>query len=182
MNIYLWIIALSWLTFFSYWLISARKVKKVIQRGSNERFGFIIILVVISLLFLHFFPNFHVFPHTRLLQQIGAILCVVGVAFAVWARAHLGKNWNREPSIQEKHELVTSGPYQFVRHPIYTGILLMYIGTSFVAGLIWLVIFIFLSYKFIQRIRVEEGYMMQLFPQAYPEYKKRTKALIPFIW
>jgi protein-S-isoprenylcysteine O-methyltransferase Ste14 len=183
MTMYHWIIFLSWIAFFSYWLISAKGSKKVIQRGPHrERYGSVAILVVITLVFLYFFPDFHIFPRTVAFQQAGAILCAVGVAFAIWARIHLGRNWNKEPSIQEEHELVTSGPYRLVRHPMYTGMLLAFIGTSFVAGLIWLVVFIFLSYKFIRRIPVEEAFMMQLFPQTYPEYKKRTKALIPFIW
>ncbi len=85
-------------------------------------------------------------------------------------------------SQKENPELVTAGPYRFVRHPIYTGMLLASFGSAFVAGTIWWIIFIVSGVYFIYSHTKEELLMTKEFPQAYPEYMKRTKALIPFIW
>ena len=115
-------------------------------------------------------------------QLIGVILCAAGIAIAIWARVYLGRNWSGTPSIKEGHELVTSGPYRFVRHPIYTGMILAFLGSALVAGIIWSVVFLFFTINFLYRIPVEERYMTQLFPDQYPEYKKKTRALVPFIW
>ncbi len=115
-------------------------------------------------------------------QALGAVLCVAGIAFAIWARWHLGRNWSATPSIKEGHELVASGPYRFVRHPIYTGIILALLGSALTNSVIWVAFFIIFTINFIARIPIEERYMLQLFPGEYPEYKKRTKALIPFVW
>jgi protein-S-isoprenylcysteine O-methyltransferase Ste14 len=78
---------------------------------------------------------------------------------------------------------VTSGPYHFVRHPIYTGMAFALIGSAFAVGdLSWLVFYLALIIMFTCRIHVEEKFMTETFPDQYPEYKKRTKMLIPFIW
>ena len=77
---------------------------------------------------------------------------------------------------------MTSGPYRFLRHPIYTGMLAALLGTAFLAGWFWIMVFIVATLVFIRRIQIEEGYMVKLFPAAYPEYKNTTKALVPFLW
>jgi protein-S-isoprenylcysteine O-methyltransferase Ste14 len=174
-----------WLIFVVYWGISAIGVKKNVH-GKNRwvrGVGFRIFLVVAVILLINFFGNYQtqaVFGPAG--QAIGVVLVAVGIAFAIWARRHLGTNWTGYPAMKENHELVTSGPYSFVRHPIYTGMLLAVFGSALVSGVIWLLFFIVFTIMFIWRIKVEEGFMMKLFPDVYPEYKKRTKALIPFVW
>jgi protein-S-isoprenylcysteine O-methyltransferase Ste14 len=174
-----------WVTFIVYWAVSAIGVKKNVQGTSWGR-SFIIrvLLIVIILQFLQA-TSFGLFLDTQFsygLQVAGVILCGGGVAFAIWARRHLGRDWSGTPSIKEGHELVTSGPYRFVRHPIYTGMILALFGSALVNGFMWVIVFILLTIVFLLRIPKEEGYMMQLFPDRYPEYKKQTKALIPFVW
>jgi protein-S-isoprenylcysteine O-methyltransferase Ste14 len=178
-----WIIGLLWLAFWIVWVVSARSKKKVLERKKSEPHYWLILLVIVVTVFSQMF-NFRpgVLWRGPLASDIGIVLCFVGLAFAVWARFHLGRNWNKEPSIQENHELVTSGPYRFVRHPIYTGIILALVGSAVALGPIWLIIFFVLTFVFVTRIRTEEGFMMRLFPDQYSEYKKRTKALIPFVW
>jgi protein-S-isoprenylcysteine O-methyltransferase len=115
------------------------------------------------------------------LPAIGSMLCVAGIALAIWARLHLGRNWSPAPALKEGHELVTSGPYRLVRHPIYTGILTALLGSSLVsiAALIALVV---VGAMFIWRVGAEEKLMMQQFPNEYPQYKRNTRALIPYVW
>ncbi len=113
---------------------------------------------------------------------LGAILSFVGIAFAVWARYHLGKNWGMPMSVKDHPELVTTGPYRYVRHPIYTGVILSAIGTALVVGDWWICILALMCIYFIFSALQEEKLMAAEFPNQYPEYKKRSKMLIPFIF
>jgi len=181
--IYNSLIILCWLTFVAYWLISARGRKKVIQR-SNPRRRYIALLLIVLVIAYTYQPYYHIrlIPHLDWLEILGVILCALGISISIWARHHLGKNWSGTPSIQQDHELVTSGPYRLVRHPIYTGLLLAMLGSSLVNDSAWIIIFAINCFVFVRRVFVEEKIMMQLFPHQYREYKKRTKALIPFVW
>ena len=120
-------------------------------------------------------------PASLLVSMLGVILCAAGVSFAVWARVHLGMIWGMPMSLREKPELVTSGPYQFVRHPIYSGFLIAMFGTALVDGMIWFLAFIIMGIYFIYSATREEKMMAEQFPDKYPEYKKRTKMLVPFV-
>src|SRR6185503_8446049 len=111
----------------------------------------------------------------------GDACAVVGITFAIWARYTLGRNWGMPMSVKEKPELVTSGPYALVRHPIYTGVLLALLGSTFVVGLWWLIIFAVGTIYFLYSAAREEALMMKEFPNEYPAYKARTKMLIPLI-
>jgi protein-S-isoprenylcysteine O-methyltransferase Ste14 len=104
------------------------------------------------------------------------------MAVLVSARQHLGRNWSQTVSAKEGHELVTSGPYRYVRHPMYAGGLIAAIGSAIVCGGAFVFLLILLDVIFLWRVGAEDKLMEQQFPNEYPDYKKRTKALIPFIW
>jgi protein-S-isoprenylcysteine O-methyltransferase Ste14 len=179
------LVYLLWLIFILYWIISAIGVKKNIRTGEWRRdAGIRILLIIIIVVLLQISSSWKIFAYQSDLgvQAVGLVLCVAGIAFAIWARIHLGKNWSGTPSMKEGHELITSGPYRFVRHPIYTGMLVALVGSALASGVIWLAILVVFLFNFLYRLPIEERYMMQLFPKEYPEYKKRTKKLIPFIW
>lgn len=110
------------------------------------------------------------------------ILCVAGLAFAIWARVVIGRNWSGAVTLKEDHQLVERGPYRLVRHPIYTGILSMCVATAIVlghlAGSIGVAI-VFVSF-WIKLIR-EEKVMLNRFPDKYAAYRQRVKRLIPFV-
>ncbi|HEX8994105.1 MAG TPA: isoprenylcysteine carboxylmethyltransferase family protein, partial [Candidatus Paceibacterota bacterium] len=120
-------------------------------------------------------------PWSAPLAVFGVLLCVFGIGYAIWARWHLGKNWSPAPALKEKHELVTSGPYRYVRHPIYTGTLIAALGSG-IADPYWFFMFALMLVMFVRRVFVEERLMMQEFPEQYPQYKKHTWALIPWVW
>lgn len=114
-------------------------------------------------------------------QWVGLALCLAGFGFAIWARMHLGRNWGMPMSLRQGHELVTSGPYAYVRHPIYTGILLAMIGSTLARGLAWLLPLFLGFVYFLFSARTEEKMMVAQFPDAYPAYRQRTRMLIPFL-
>lgn len=178
---------LLWIAFIVYWWVSAIGVKKNIEgrswaRGAGLRILFVVAIILILQASSSITPSgFWGYRFGYGTELAGAILCAAGIAFAIWARVHLGRDWSPTPSIKEGHELVTTGPYRFVRHPIYTGMILALFGSALVNGVVWFIVFVVFSVMFLWRIPIEEGYMMRLFPDQYPEYKKRTKAIIPFI-
>jgi protein-S-isoprenylcysteine O-methyltransferase Ste14 len=181
------LISIFWGIWIAYWLISSFNVKKNLRlSGSWAKTWVLRVAVIIAILILlgQFGPrNFLNYQPSAAIATLGVILCGLGLAFAIWARVHLGRNWSGVPSLKEDHELITSGPYSFVRHPIYTGAITALFGTALALGsLFWYIFFLAISIMFIWRIPVEEQLMMETFPNQYPEYKKRAKALIPFVW
>jgi protein-S-isoprenylcysteine O-methyltransferase Ste14 len=182
------IINICWGLFLLVWVVAALFTKRTIYRqGTSERFRYMIPIVVgWFLLFrgqrLPAPLNLRVIPQTDELLTAAAILCVVGVAICLWARAVLGRNWSGIVTLKEEHELVLRGPYRFVRHPIYTGLLTMLTGTAIyqghLGGIIGMgLVFVSLWIKLIG----EEGLMLKQFPDQYPEYQLRVNRLIPFI-
>jgi len=134
MELLSWLPLVFWIFLWTYWFISAFRAKKSVHMKSFWVWQFGIRLVILALV-LYIFRTGHggvftylfsnqlsaLLPASLLVSMLGVILCAAGVSFAVWARVHLGMNWGMPMSLREKPELVTSGPYQFVRHPIYSG-------------------------------------------------------------
>lgn len=121
-------------------------------------------------------------PHSLALDTTALAVTLLGAAFAIWSRVTLGRNWSSVPQVKEQHELVVKGPYRIVRHPIYTGLILTVVGTALALdkGIgLFMAALVFASYWL--KSRVEEKLMMEAFPDQYPEYRRRVKALIPGI-
>ena len=128
--------------------------------------------------------DLQVTPHIAILGVVGLVLDLVGIGFAMWARLALGTNWSGMfMTIKQGHELVQTGPYAIVRHPIYAGLLLAMAGTALTigtlscylgvaAGLVALMI----------RVSIEENLMREQFDETHEAYRRRTKKLIPFVW
>lgn len=112
--------------------------------------------------------------------QAGVALCVVGLAFATWARVTLGRSWGMPMSLHDSPELVTSGPYRFVHHPIYTGLAAMLIGTALVYPLAVVPAVVMIAYSLFSAVR-EERDMQNRLGDAYRDYKKPSKMLVPFV-
>jgi protein-S-isoprenylcysteine O-methyltransferase Ste14 len=116
----------------------------------------------------------------QLWAALGAALTLIGLLFTVWARVYLGRNWSGVASVKSDHELVTGGPYALVRHPIYTGLLLAFIGSALAVGELRGVLAVSLALiAIIHRIVVEEQFMRQQFGAAYAAYAQRVPALVP---
>ena len=175
------VILVGWVAFWVYWLAASVGVKAGRTRWTQVggiRVG--IILVVLLLVRLRAFQG-HVASDDPWLQGIGLAVFVLGLALAVWARIYLGRNWGMPMSHKIDPELVTTGPYRRIRHPIYSGIILAMIGTTIAVSPFWLVAVAALGAYFLYSAVMEERYMAGLFPDSYPAYKRSSKMLIPFI-
>lgn len=114
---------------------------------------------------------------------VGAAVTVGGLLFAVWARRHLGSNWSRSVTIKQDHELITSGPYALVRHPIYTGILTGFLGTAIALSQVrGFIAFILVFLVIWAKLRMEEQWMHSQFGETYTTYVSQTAALVPYLF
>jgi len=182
-----WLHPVIWIAWLVYWKISARGVKAAVrQETPGQRISHFGPLWAAALLFS--FPNRfprlgqHVFPISGTTFLIGTLILIVGLLFSVWARVALGTNWSATVTVKQDHELIESGPYHWVRHPIYTGILAGFIGsaiaqdrwTSFLA-----VALVFAGFWF--KLLREEAWMRETFGDRYAAYSQHTARLIPFV-
>lgn len=176
------VIFAGWVAFWIYWLAASVGVKAGHTRWARfAGFRIAAILIILLLLRLKLFKA-HTVTTDPVLQGAGLAIFVLGLALAVWARVYLGRNWGMPMSQKADPELVTSGPYHSIRHPIYTGVILAMIGTTIAVSLYWLIAVALIGSYFIYSAVVEERSMTQLFPDSYPAYKRSTKMLIPFIY
>ena len=177
------VIGVGWVIFWVGWFAASAGAKRGQRgRGNWARFAgvrVVLILVVVLLVRLRVL-NGHGVGYVRdpVLWGVGLAIWVLGLGLAVWARIYLGRNWGMPTSTKEDPELVTSGPYRTIRHPIYTGILLAMIGSAIAVGVWWLIA-VALIWYFIYSAFVEERNMTRLFPSAYPEYQQLTKMRSP---
>lgn len=173
------------LALIAYWGICARKVKKDRVRKTIP-WNWLLLVGVATLAVLSDrlpFSQMRLVPPSRAVMLIGIALEVAGVALAVWGRRQLGANWSSAASVKEGHELVISGPYRLVRHPIYAGFLWAMLGAALTSkGLAWVAGLAILIPVFVYRMHVEEKLMVAEFPDQYPQLQRRTRRVIPFVW
>jgi protein-S-isoprenylcysteine O-methyltransferase Ste14 len=178
-----------WVAFLFYWLIKAigTKTTQRLEPAGSRVLRAVIFVVAIVLFSTTRIPvswlYLQLWPAGLWAFWVGAGVTAAGVFFAVWAREHLGRNWSGSVTIKQDHELITSGPYRAVRHPIYTGILGGMLGTAIalaqVRGFI-AVGLIFFSYWV--KLRIEEQWMRSQFGEKYAKYAQRTAALVPYLF
>lgn len=191
MTIYNWIIIALWLALIGYWAISAVGVKRntggarAWWREIGLRLGALVLILFVLRIsgFSHVWRNAWIYTvnTSMLMGLIGLVLCALGVGLAVAGRAYLGRNWGMPMSRKQDPELVTSGPYAVIRHPIYSGLLLAMLGSAIGVSVVWMLPLIFGTAYFIYSARREEKLMTEQFPEQYPAYKRRTKMLVPYV-
>ena len=187
------LIALLWAVWLVVWIVAGFFVKRTQRRGALgatllERAP---ILVGFFLFLLpHWMPRRLPSALTHRLLEEGPVLALValalifgGVVFSIWARAHLGRNWSGEVMVKVGHSLITSGPYRWVRHPIYSGMGLALVGTALASGtLSGFLGLAFILFAFLVRVRQEEALMRETFPAEYLQYSGHTARLIPGVY
>jgi protein-S-isoprenylcysteine O-methyltransferase Ste14 len=172
-------IAVAWIVFWVYWLVSAFGVKE--GRGGRRRIPATGLSALAVILLLRVFHGGGLAVHSPVLAAVGAVVFACGIALAIWARVHLGRNWGMPMTEKTEPELVTSGPYRFVRHPIYSGLLAGMLGTALATNLSGLIVVAILGCYFYYSASVEERNLTATFPTAYPAYRSSTKMLVPFV-
>jgi len=181
-------ILILWLMWGIYWWLAGRNVKAAVRRESPlSRAGHVVPLVLAALLLaLPTLPGGilcgQVFPMNEITYWIGVVVLVAGLVFSVWARIHIGRNWSGVVTLKQEHELIHSGPYRLVRHPIYTGLLLGFIGMAIARDewrgwLAVLIAFVALWRK----LRLEERWLTEQFGETYRQYRDKVAALFPYL-
>jgi protein-S-isoprenylcysteine O-methyltransferase Ste14 len=180
------IISDLWIVFLLYWLVSALNRKKTKRRESIVQ-RMLYILPLLAAFYLLYRYNFghgwlgtRFVPDTPLVQWLAVLITAAGVAIAFWARFHLGSNWSGVVTLKEGHELIRTGPYRTIRHPIYTGILIALLGNAVligqVRGLIGLAI---VWASFYIKARREESFLAQEFGPNFSEHTQHTGMFLP---
>jgi protein-S-isoprenylcysteine O-methyltransferase Ste14 len=186
-TIYSWLIPAIWAAWTLYWFIAAFAAKPVRRRESfASRVSHYIplglaILLLVSPRFAGAVLSTRFLPRSAILFWIGTTLLLAGLSFSVAARSHLGGNWSGSVTLKQDHTLTRSGPYRFVRHPIYTGLLLAIFGSGVIALGEWrgLVAMALVTAAFLRKIRIEERFLHEQFGDAYTRYRQEVAALIP---
>jgi protein-S-isoprenylcysteine O-methyltransferase Ste14 len=176
------VIAAGWIAFWVYWLVAAFSMKRGRVLWTHDlRIRALIAIVVILLVRAGVFRR-HGLSTDPLRAALGLIIFFLGLGFAIWARSNIGRNWGTPMTQKADPELVTSGPYRLVRHPIYAGVLVAGVGSAIALNWLWLIGVALAGAYFVYSARVEERYMTEKFPDAYPVYKRSTKMLLPFVF
>jgi protein-S-isoprenylcysteine O-methyltransferase Ste14 len=179
---------LMWIGWGLCWLISARGLKSPVRRESAlsrwMHFGPLIVAGWLLWDTDHFWPllSERFMPRTELTFWLAAAITAAGLLFAVWARRHLGRNWSGSVTIKAGHELITTGPYRYARHPIYTGLLLAFAGNALIVAE-WrgVLAFVIVFAALWRKLKLEERWMREQFGEAYVDYSRRVAALVPFL-
>jgi protein-S-isoprenylcysteine O-methyltransferase Ste14 len=181
-----YICSLLWIVFAVVWIVAWLRTKRTQERAPlRARLLYSIPIAVGS--WLTFSDNIpggwarsHIIPKNTLVEAIAIFLTAAGIAFAIWARFYLGQNWSSAVSIKVGHELIRTGPYAWVRHPIYSGLLLALFGTALARGkAIGLIALPLFWLGFWIKSRFEEQFMRKTFGQEYEEYSSSTGGLVP---
>lgn len=177
-----------WIFFGLYWLVSAFNRKAIKKKETYfQRFAYSLPLAV-GCWFL-FRPEAHfgglgarLVPAGRASEWLGVAITAAGVAIAIWARWHLGSNWSGVVTLKEGHELIRTGPYRTIRHPIYTGILLGLLGTMITIGEVrGLIALAGVWLSFYVKARREESFLTEEFGPAFAEHRRHTGMFLPHL-
>jgi protein-S-isoprenylcysteine O-methyltransferase Ste14 len=175
-----------WALFGLYWLVSALNRKKTKRRESwLQRMVYVLPLVVAFFLLFHYeyahtWLGKRFVPDTPAIQWLGVAIMACGVAIAFWARFHLGANWSGVVTLKQGHELIRTGPYRTIRHPIYTGILLAFLGNAITVGQVrGLIGFLVIWLSFYVKARREESFLAQEFGANFNEHTQHTGMFLP---
>jgi protein-S-isoprenylcysteine O-methyltransferase Ste14 len=183
-----WLFQTVWAAFWVYWWVVSRRVEKTkrVQSGFARLLYLVLVYFGFALMAV---PAFHagllgqrLLPATETGFFAGALLLLVGLGFAVWARVHLGRYWSGTITLKEGHRLIRSGPYALVRHPIYTGILCAVLGTAIAQGEVRSALaFTGLAMLHHFKSRREERWLEEEFGEEYRQYHENVPALVPFL-
>jgi protein-S-isoprenylcysteine O-methyltransferase Ste14 len=195
MRIAILLLALCWLIFLVFWVVMARGAKQSLRPGQRgKQWAYALILVIgIGLIVASWsgwpgagrssWLNAPLWPFSIWRAALALVIAYAGLAICIWARIILGRNWSSIPELKRDHELVTGGPYEVVRHPIYTGLLLMFTGVA----VLWatpasFIVLLLIPIAIQLKLAREETLLAGQFPDTWPAYRARTRRVIPLLW
>ncbi len=181
------LIDFSWLLFVLYWLATAIRAKKPAKQQSRGARLVYIAYMAVGFWLVWFsapplldFLNRRFVSDDRWILWLGAALVFAGIFFAIWARATIGRNWSAEVQIKQEHQLIRSGPYAHIRHPIYTGMLIAVAGSALAIGeyhaLFGLLV---VGFGFARKAKTEEAFLSAQFGPAFAEHQRHTGFFLP---
>jgi protein-S-isoprenylcysteine O-methyltransferase Ste14 len=178
-----------WAVFIVVWIVAAFGAKRTVERMPMKEWRLsaaVIAVLVVALILLNkrvpILTGGPFLPYSTLRGLAADILAIAGLCIALWARATLGSNWSGNIVLKERHELIERGPYAYIRHPIYSGMILLELGVTLWFGSPgWVLLFVIIVMGATMKAMQEEKFLTKHFPEAYPEYKKRTKMFIPYV-
>jgi protein-S-isoprenylcysteine O-methyltransferase Ste14 len=177
-------IASCFSSFVLYVAIESFRIRDNEKRRFEFRFWAFAIVFILILIFRRWIDSCSgkaLWRETMTLDILADIVTFLGLIVVIQSRHALGRSWSSEVVVQKKHELIERGPYAYIRHPMYSGLLLMLLGVAVYYGRpLWLLVFGFCLFALYMKSRREESLLTNSFP-AYSEYKRRTKSLIPFV-
>jgi protein-S-isoprenylcysteine O-methyltransferase Ste14 len=175
-----------WVAFLVVWFLWAIKTKPVQTReGVSSRLSYTVLTIAGAYTMFggespRAWLHIEIFPASLWIQVLAILITAAGIGFAIWARAYLGGNWSSAVTVKVGHQLVQTGPYRWVRHPIYTGIILGLLGTAMaqhkLGGLVAVALF-YLGFKI--KSKIEERTMVGTFGPQYEDYRRSTGAILP---
>jgi protein-S-isoprenylcysteine O-methyltransferase Ste14 len=185
--LYRQLIGVLWLAWALYWLASALNNKATLRRESLVTRLMYVLPLLIGGVLLGWrdapwgWLGARLWPRSLAAYWTGVVVLALGLLFAVWARVHLGRNWSGVVTVKEGHELIRSGPYAYVRHPIYTGLIAAVLGTAIASGTVRAATgVLIIAASFLVKLRREEAFMREAFPGEYERYSAQVPALMPF--
>ena len=179
----------AWIVFLIVWAAAAFATKRTERIQSfSSRLGEGVIIWIGAALMIR--PNWRIgfltapiVTESLAVGVAGLALTVAGLLFAIWARAHLGRNWSSRVTIKQNHELIRSGPYRFVRHPIYTGVCAALAGSVLGSDEVHALLgFVLIAAGLLHKAGIEETFMCEQFGEEYARYQGEVKSMIPFVW
>jgi protein-S-isoprenylcysteine O-methyltransferase Ste14 len=178
------VIGFGWVIFWFGWMVAAFTANASRgPRGWYLGLRVVLIVVLVNVIRLNWRNGGGPALHAGLaLSVAGLVLWAGGLGLAIWARLYIGRNWGMPMTRRTAPELVTTGPYRTIRHPIYTGIIVALVGTALATSLLGLIVVVVVAGYFIFSAAREERFLAGEFPDSYPAYKASTKMLIPFVF
>ncbi|MBV9273056.1 MAG: isoprenylcysteine carboxylmethyltransferase family protein [Verrucomicrobia bacterium] len=180
------LLGVFWICWLVYWLAAAQRAApnrriETLLEGASYR---VPLAIGIFLMVFWWTPVLLRIPtlwtQTSLTVGIGLAFTAAGLCFAVWARMHLGKYWSGRITLKVNHQVIQTGPYAWVRHPIYSGLILALFGTALTLGTISAFAgFAFMVISFVRKLKIEETWLCSQFGAEYEAYQQRVNALIP---
>jgi protein-S-isoprenylcysteine O-methyltransferase Ste14 len=178
-----------WIVFLGFWAITALRTKRTVEtRPIGARLSYALPTLLGAWLLFKGTSDPHplgnrVLPHTAAIAAVGLAIALAGLALAIWARVTLGGNWSGQVTFKEGHELIRHGPYAHVRHPIYSAILLMLLGSAIAIGTLGALLGLALiGVGMWLKMGQEETLMSEHFPAEYAAYRSQVKALVPHLF